>query len=115
MEIEKTYSVKEAAEASGYNEQHIRKLCRARKISFIEGKGGRYSFLAEDVARLVVGRRVTAEGDLMDVKRKKRKKRGEDPAPADCDTENFQAPEDCDGGIKGDDAIKGEPDLEGLV
>jgi len=91
------YSIKEAAAAAGYNEQHVRKLCRDRKISHIE-KNGRYYFLAEDVVRLQCGKRVEAAGDF---------------------TGGFSIdqtpPADCDGGIKRDDAIKGEPDLGGLL
>jgi hypothetical protein len=92
------YSIKEASAAAGYNEQHVSKLCRERKIPHIE-KNGRYYFLAEDVVRLQCGKRVEADSNFS----------------RDPHTEGDPAPADCDGGIKGDDAIKGEPDLGGLL
>ena len=51
MEQKKLLTVKEAAELRGMNEQHLRKLCRLKKVAH-ERMGNRYFFTVEDAERL---------------------------------------------------------------
>lgn len=50
-EQKKLLTVKEAAAACGRNEQHLRKLCRLKKVAH-ERKGNRFFFTPEDVEKL---------------------------------------------------------------
>lgn len=51
--MEKLYTLKEAAKATGYNEQHLRKKCRNYEVAHTR-RGERYFFNATDLDRLVV-------------------------------------------------------------
>ena len=51
MEQKKLLTVKEAAELRGMNEQHLRKLCRLKKVAH-ERMGNRYLFTVEDAEKL---------------------------------------------------------------
>ena len=48
--MEKLYSLADAAKASGYNDQHLRKLCREQKVNHTV-RGSRYFFTAEELGR----------------------------------------------------------------
>ena len=49
--MEKLYSLADAAEASGYNDQHLRKLCREQKVAHTI-RGSRYFFTAGEMEAL---------------------------------------------------------------
>lgn len=51
MEQKKLLTVKEAATLRGMNEQHLRKLCRLKKVAH-ERVGTRYFFTPEDAEKI---------------------------------------------------------------
>ena len=55
METEKLFTLAEAAEILGVNDQHLRKLCRLRKVAHTRRGGeGRYFFTQGELDRFVV-------------------------------------------------------------
>lgn len=51
--MENLYTLKEAAEISGYSYRYLAALCLAKKVAHVR-RGGRYFFTPEDVKRLTV-------------------------------------------------------------
>jgi hypothetical protein len=49
--MEKLYTLSEASKLSGYNDQHLRKLCREKKVAHTI-RGSRYMFTAEELEGL---------------------------------------------------------------
>ena len=54
---EKLYNISDAVKETGYSDQYLRQLCRARKIPHMRRRG-RIFFTAEDLASITAGERV---------------------------------------------------------
>ena len=69
--MEKLYTLTQAASVSGYNDQHLRKLCREKKVAHTI-RGSRYFFTAaeiEGLARHVAVEEEVAEIEKAEIKR----------------------------------------------
>ena len=69
--MEKLYSLAEAAKASGYNDQHLRKLCREQKVNHTV-RGSRYFFTAEELEGLA--RHVVVSAQVAEIEKREEEK-----------------------------------------
>lgn len=69
--MERLYSLAEAAKLSRYNDQHLRKLCREKKIAHTI-RGSRYFFTTEELEALA--RHIVVEKEVAEIEKRELKK-----------------------------------------
>ena len=69
--MEKLFSLSAAAKVSGYNDQHLRKLCREKRVAHTI-RGSRYFFTAEEIEGLA--RHVAVEAEVKEIEKRELKK-----------------------------------------
>ena len=64
--MEKLFSLTEASKLSGYNDQHLRKLCREKRVNHTI-RGSRYFFTLEELEGLA--RHVAVEAEVKEIEK----------------------------------------------